>query len=55
MTENIDPNLGGINLLVQAAFVDDDDDADDFYLLAPPKKNIKIEGDILILINLMNY
>ena len=31
MTENIDPNVGNINLLVEAAF---DDDDDDFYLIA---------------------
>ena len=29
MTENIDPNVGSINLLVEAAF-----DDDDFYLIA---------------------
>ena len=30
MTENIDLNVGSINLLVEAAF----DDDDDFYLIA---------------------
>ena len=50
MTENIDPNVGSINLLVQSAF-----DDDDFYLiLASPKKLIKIEGDILLLFKLLN-
>ena len=49
MTENIDPNVGSINLLVQAAF----DDDDDFYFIASPKKLRKIEGDIYYY--LLNY